>query len=282
METERKQSEDERGASANQPSRDDERRVSGRAEVTVRCENSFESSPRLIAEEGRSSTGSLRCSPFFPSCFCCHSRKVPTAIAIAVPSNASSYFHVFPRIYTNLAACHPLCQNSSLNRSIRLAEALLCRNRGRSEGERFKFINSSTSLRRLCDTVSRREHSCIVSVKVIAIDRDIRVSITFARLATFSALRTFRRRRSSTIETTVVVILRQKKGQKSEAKKTDGTKKRNRGIDASPRCTVIISERMSVCRSVESSWCIKRGKGDRGRFGETSAQAVVRILPVLW
>lgn len=112
METERKQSEDERGASANQPSRDDERRVSGRAEVTVRCENSFESSPRLIAEEGRSSTGSLCCSPFFPSCFCCHSRKVPTAIAIAVPSNASSYFHVFPRISAYLH--EPRCLPSAL------------------------------------------------------------------------------------------------------------------------------------------------------------------------
>lgn len=205
METERKQSEDERGASANQPSRDDERRVSGRAEVTVRCENSFESSPRLIAEEGRSSTGSLRCSPFFPSCFCCHSRKVPTAIAIAVPSNASSYFHVFPRIYTNLAVCHPLCQNSSLNRSIRRAEAHVCRNRVavRKENVSNLLIHRPASI--ACDIVGQRDHSCILSVKVIAIDRDIRVSITFARLSTFSALRTFRTR-VRPIETVVVIL----------------------------------------------------------------------------
>lgn len=149
METERKQSEDERGASANQPSRDDERRVSGRAEVTVRCENSFESSPRLIAEEGRSSTGSLCCSPFFPSCFCCHSRKVPRPQLRSPPSlstqaRISAYFRVF---YKNLAVCrHPLCQNSSSNRSIRRAETHACRNRSRPKGERFKFINSPTSL----------------------------------------------------------------------------------------------------------------------------------------
>ena len=59
-------------------------RVSGRAEVTVRCENSFESSPRLIVEEGRSSTGLLcrSCSPLFPPCSCYPNRKVGIAITI--------------------------------------------------------------------------------------------------------------------------------------------------------------------------------------------------------
>lgn len=73
-------------ASAN-GSRLDERRVSGRAEVTVRCENSFESSPRLIVEEGRSSTGLLcrSCSPLFPSCSCYPNRKVAIAITFVQP-----------------------------------------------------------------------------------------------------------------------------------------------------------------------------------------------------
>lgn len=75
-------------ASAN-GSRLDERRVSGRAEVTVRCENSFESSPRLIVEEGRSPTGLLcrSCSPLSPSCSCYPNRKVAIAIGVRSTGN---------------------------------------------------------------------------------------------------------------------------------------------------------------------------------------------------
>lgn len=100
METERKQSEDERGASANQPSRDDERRVSGRAEVTVRCENSFESSPRLIAEEGRSpqARSAVHLS-FLRVSVATAERYRPQLRSPSLPTRAriSTYFRVFTR-----------------------------------------------------------------------------------------------------------------------------------------------------------------------------------------
>ena len=82
------ESENRGGASAS------ERRASGRAEVTARCENSFESSPRLIAEEGRSSTTSLCSSPLFPSCSCYHVRN--TYRSHPVPSNRNALFPHFP------------------------------------------------------------------------------------------------------------------------------------------------------------------------------------------
>lgn len=206
-------------ASAN-GSRLDERRVSGRAEVTVRCENSFESSPRLIVEEGRSPTGLIcrSCSPLSPSCSCYPNRKV--AIAIGVRStgntcldNTHRYLTIFITfIYAKLFS--PPSPNSRFYLSSLLSRNSILRRQREivKERKRRDVSDFNSSDWQKHDYDSHRLHT----------DESIRIGRFSYRGKT-----------------------------RYEWNRVESSRIGLKDIDASPQRTVIISDRMSVCRSAE-------------------------------
>lgn len=204
-------------------------RVSGRAEVTVRCENSFESSPRLIVEEGRSSTGLLcrSCSPLFPPCSCYPNRKVGIAITIV----RSFQPEIRASIYRYL-----LIGNIFIYGETRSLSATL-------------FLNAFEKFHSLCERLALSKFDSN-RVEIVRKKKKKRFRFQFERLAE-TRLRFASIDRS--IDTRIGRFSYRGKT-RYEWNRAESNRiglKENRDIDASPQRTVIISDRMSVCRSAE-------------------------------